>query len=80
MWSAGSQSRRSGGAIAGNRGRWIGIWLPCPECLSKRAVCLAVKPDRLLGTLGIGKVEPYDFSVAEKARLAERGNSFVEYL
>ena len=35
---------------------------------------------KVLGTLGIGKVEPYDFSVAEKARLTELGNSFVEYL
>ncbi|MEZ7957281.1 MAG: GAF domain-containing protein [Rubritalea sp.] len=35
---------------------------------------------KVLGTLGIGKVEPYDFSVAEKVRLTELGNSFVEYL
>jgi L-methionine (R)-S-oxide reductase len=35
---------------------------------------------KVLGTLGIGKVEPYDFSEAEKARLADLGNSFVEYL
>jgi hypothetical protein len=36
--------------------------------------------NRVLGTLGVGKVEPYDFSEAEKARLAELGNSFLDYL
>ena len=35
---------------------------------------------RVLGTLGVGKVEPYDFSEVEKARLAELGNGFLEYL
>jgi len=35
---------------------------------------------KVLGTLGVGKVEPHDFSEAEKTRLAELGNSFVAYL
>ncbi|MFT5906363.1 MAG: L-methionine (R)-S-oxide reductase [Cryomorphaceae bacterium] len=35
---------------------------------------------RVLGTLGVGKVEPYDFSEAEKSRITELGNNFLEYL
>lgn len=35
---------------------------------------------RVLGTLGVGKVEPYDFSEAEKSRLTELGNNFLKYL
>ncbi len=34
----------------------------------------------VLGTLGVGKVTPYEFSEAEKARLAEIGREFAEML
>ena len=34
----------------------------------------------VLGTLGVGKVVPYEFSEAEKAKLAEIGRGFVEWL
>jgi putative methionine-R-sulfoxide reductase with GAF domain len=34
----------------------------------------------VLGTLGVGKITPYNFSDAEKARLAEIGGEFVEML
>jgi putative methionine-R-sulfoxide reductase with GAF domain len=34
----------------------------------------------VLGTLGVGKVTPYEFSEAEKAKLAEIGRGFVEWL
>jgi putative methionine-R-sulfoxide reductase with GAF domain len=34
----------------------------------------------VLGTLGVGKIEPYNFSEKEKTRLAELGNSFLNYL
>ena len=34
----------------------------------------------VLGTLGVGKVEPYDFSEEEKVRLAELGNGFIKFL
>lgn len=34
----------------------------------------------VLGTLGVGKVTPYEFSEAEKERLAEIGQGFVEWL
>ena len=34
----------------------------------------------VLGTLGIGKIEPYDFSAAEKQRLSEIGQEFVPLL
>jgi putative methionine-R-sulfoxide reductase with GAF domain len=32
---------------------------------------------KVLGTLGVGKVEPYDFSDTEKKRLAEIGEEFL---
>jgi signal transduction protein with GAF and PtsI domain len=32
---------------------------------------------KVLGTLGVGKVEPYDFSDTEKKRLTEIGDEFV---
>lgn len=34
----------------------------------------------VIGTIGVGKIEPYDFSDDEKARLTDLGNSFIEYL
>lgn len=34
----------------------------------------------VLGTLGIGKVVPYEFSDTEKTRLSELGNEFIAYL
>lgn len=36
--------------------------------------------ETVMGTLGVGKVVPYDFSDAEKARLAEIGQSMVVLL
>jgi L-methionine (R)-S-oxide reductase len=41
-----------------------------------------LSPDgtKVLGTLGIGKLEPYDFSDQEKATLTERANSFIAQL
>lgn len=36
--------------------------------------------DRLCGTLGIGKMEPYDFSDAEKTRLMDIGHSIATKL
>lgn len=36
--------------------------------------------ETVMGTLGVGKVIPYDFSDAEKARLAEIGGSMVGLL
>lgn len=36
--------------------------------------------DRLCGTLGIGKMEPYDFSDAEKTRLMDIGRSIATRL
>ncbi|MGJ8655666.1 MAG: GAF domain-containing protein [Akkermansiaceae bacterium] len=41
---------------------------------------LAEDGNTVLGTIGVGKLEPYDFSETEKARLTELGNSFLEYL
>lgn len=36
--------------------------------------------DMVIGTLGVGKVVPYEFSDAEKARLAELGQSLTSLL
>lgn len=35
---------------------------------------------KVLGTLGVGKIVPYEFSDAEKARLTELGQEFVQCL
>lgn len=35
---------------------------------------------KVLGTLGVGKIVPYDFNDKEKARLTELGQEFVAYL
>lgn len=35
--------------------------------------------EKVLGTLGVGKTEPHDFTDQEKARLAELGQEFVKY-
>lgn len=35
---------------------------------------------KVLGTIGVGKLEPYDFSDKEKARLTELGQTFTECL
>ena len=35
---------------------------------------------KVLGTLGVGKIVPYEFSDAEKARLTELGQEFVVML
>ena len=34
----------------------------------------------VIGTLGVGKTIPYEFSDTEKSRLAELGNKFIDYL
>ena len=34
----------------------------------------------VMGTLGVGKVVPYEFSIVEKARLAEIGQSLLPLL
>jgi len=41
-----------------------------------------MSPDsgKVVGTLGVGKVIPYEFSDQEKARLAELGEGFIELL
>ncbi len=36
--------------------------------------------EKVVGTLGIGKTEPYDFPDAEKERLAEIGHDFLPLL
>jgi len=36
--------------------------------------------DKVLGTLGVGKIKPYEFSNEEKARLTEIGREFRELL
>lgn len=41
---------------------------------------LAEDGETVLGTLGIGKVEPYEFSEVEKARLAELAQDAAKYL
>lgn len=35
---------------------------------------------KVLGTLGVGKIEPYDFSADEKTRLTEIGQEFLPLL
>jgi len=35
---------------------------------------------KVLGTLGVGKIEPYEFSDVEKARLTEIGGEFIAFL
>lgn len=44
------------------------------------AVPILSESGAVLGTLGIGKVTPHEFSDAEKARLAEIGRGFVGIL
>jgi len=44
------------------------------------AVPILDKDGKVIGTLGVGKVEPYDFSDAEKKRLSEIGDEFVTML
>ncbi len=40
----------------------------------------SVDGETVIGTLGVGKTEPYDFSEAEKTRLADIGKTFVSML
>jgi putative methionine-R-sulfoxide reductase with GAF domain len=44
------------------------------------AVPILDQQGRVLGTLGVGKTVPYDFSEAEMARLTELGQGFVPCL
>ncbi len=44
------------------------------------AVPILDEHGKVLGTLGVGKIIPYDFSDAEKARLTELGQEFLQYL
>lgn len=44
------------------------------------AVPILSESGGVLGTLGVGKTVPYEFSGAEKERLAEIGQEFVEWL
>jgi L-methionine (R)-S-oxide reductase len=43
------------------------------------AVPILDENGKVLGTLGVGKVVPYEFSDQEKARLSEIGQQFVTY-
>jgi hypothetical protein len=40
------------------------------------AVPIIDETGKVLGTLGVGKIVPYEFSEAEKARLTEIGQEF----
>lgn len=44
------------------------------------AVPILDESGKVLGTLGVGKIVPYDFSDAEKARLTEIGQEFLPLL
>lgn len=44
------------------------------------AVPILSETGEVIGTLGIGKMEPYEFSEAEKDRLAEIGREFIPLL
>lgn len=44
------------------------------------AVPILAPDGKVLGTLGVGKIVPYDFSDAEKERLTEIGQQFICYL
>lgn len=44
------------------------------------AVPILDKHGKVLGTLGVGKVVPYEFSDTEKKRLSEIGDEFVSLL
>ena len=44
------------------------------------AVPILDESGKVLGTLGVGKIVPYEFSEIEKARLTELGQEFVPWL
>ncbi len=44
------------------------------------AVPILDESGKVLGTLGVGKIIPYEFSEVEKARLTEIGQEFVAFL
>ncbi len=44
------------------------------------AIPILAHSGEVLGTIGIGKLTPYDFNSQEKARLTELGHGFVEWL
>jgi L-methionine (R)-S-oxide reductase len=44
------------------------------------AVPILAQSGEVLGTIGVGKLTPYDFSMEEKGRLTELGHGFVEWL
>lgn len=41
---------------------------------------LAEDKSTVLGVIGVGKLEPYDFSDVEKSKLSELGQGFIPYL
>jgi putative methionine-R-sulfoxide reductase with GAF domain len=44
------------------------------------AVPILSSTGQVLGTIGVGKLIPYDFSTVEKDRLSELGLEFIEWL
>lgn len=50
------------------------------EVSGSLAIPILTHSGEVLGTIGIGKLTPYEFSSDEKARLTELGYGFVEWL